>query len=160
MVCAPAEALAQLLWKGGSTKWSSFLARLRLFLASSDGGSLRVSYDINPLRVRRGLSTVVVMPVPPFVRLCLGVAFWRVLPTLLAAEGGDIEIAPDCSHRLIAAAVNEIGAEHPFAVTEEYVMAVPFIDTEVLVEAVGHGVPGHLPAHALLQARDVRLRGA
>ncbi len=37
-------------------------------------------------------------------------------------------------------------------------MAVPFIPPEVGVEAVGEGVPGHLPAHPRLQARDVGLR--
>ena len=33
-------------------------------------------------------------------------------------------------------------------------------DAEVRVEAVGDGVPRHLPAHPRLQARDVRLRRA
>jgi hypothetical protein len=39
-------------------------------------------------------------------------------------------------------------------------VAVPFIDAEVRVEAVGDGGPGHLPAHPRLQARDIRLRCA
>ena len=39
-------------------------------------------------------------------------------------------------------------------------MAVPLVHAEVGVEAVGDGVPGHLPAHPRLQARDVRLRRA
>ena len=63
-------------------------------------------------------------------------------------------------HRLVAAAVDEVGAEHALAVAEEHVVAVPFVDAEVGVEAVRHGVPGHLPAHPRLQARDVRLRRA
>ena len=46
------------------------------------------------------------------------------------------------------------------AVAEEDVVAVSFIDAEVLVEAVGDGVPGHFPAHPRLQARDVSLRRA
>ncbi len=62
-----------------------------------------------------------------------------------------------CPHRLVAAVVDEVCAEHPLAVAEEHVVAVPFIDAEVLVEAVGDGVPGHLPAHPFLPACDVRL---
>jgi len=50
--------------------------------------------------------------------------------------------------------------KHPVAVAEKHVVAVPFSDAEIHVEAVGHGVPGHLPAHPRLQARDVRLRRA
>jgi hypothetical protein len=50
--------------------------------------------------------------------------------------------------------------KHALAVAEEHVMAVPLIHAEVDVEAVGDGVPGHLPAHPRLQARDVRLRCA
>ena len=46
------------------------------------------------------------------------------------------------------------------AVAEERVVAVPLVHAEVGVEAVGDGVPGHLPAHPRLQARDVRLRRA
>jgi hypothetical protein len=53
-----------------------------------------------------------------------------------------------------AAAVDEVCAKHPLSV----VVAVPFIDAEVLVEAVSDGVPGHLPVHPLFQTRDVRLR--
>src|SRR5438105_2349716 len=56
--------------------------------------------------------------------------------------------------------LDDSGREHPLAVAEEHVVAVPFIDAEVRVEAVGDGVPGHLPAHPRLQARDVRLRRA
>src|SRR5262247_1669797 len=88
------------------------LARFRLFVAPSGGGSLRVGYDIGPLRVRRGLGVVVVVPVPPLVRRGLGVTLWRVLPSLLAAERRDIEVAPGTPHRLIAAVVDEACAEH------------------------------------------------
>ena len=54
-------------------KWSPFLARFLLFVAPSGGSSLRVGYDVDPLRVRRGFSVVVVVPVPPLVRRGLGV---------------------------------------------------------------------------------------
>jgi hypothetical protein len=39
-------------------------------------------------------------------------------------------------------------------------VAVPFVHAEVDVEAVGDGVPRHIPAHLRLQADDVRLRRA
>src|SRR5215475_7040752 len=134
------------------------LARFRLFVAPSQGGSLRVGYDVDPLRVRLGLRVVVVVPVPPLVRRGLGVTLWRVLPSLLTTERRDVEIAPGAPHRLVATAVDEVRAEYPLAVAEEHVVAVPFIDAEVRVEAGGDRVPGHLPAHPRLQARDVRLR--
>src|SRR5215510_6703484 len=88
------------------------LARFGLFVAPSGGGSIRVDYDIDPLRVRRWLGVVVVMPVPPLVRRGLGVTLWRVLPSLLTAQRRDIEVAPSTPHRLVAAVVNEICAEH------------------------------------------------
>src|SRR6266481_4118099 len=136
------------------------LARFRLSVAPSGGGSFRVGYDIDPLRVRRGLGLVVVVPVPPLVRLGLGVTVWRVLPGLLTAERRHIEVAPGGSHRFVAAAVDEVCEEHPLAVADECIVAVPLVDAEVHIEAVGDGVPGHLPAHPRLQARDVRLRRA
>jgi hypothetical protein len=138
----------------------SSLARFHLCVAPSGGGSLRVGYDIDPFRVRRGLGVVVVVPVPPLVRRGLGVTLWRVLPSLLTAEWCDVEIAPRRPHRLVAAAVDEVCAEHPVTVAEEHIVAVPFIDAEVLVEAVDHGVPGHLPAHPRFHASDVHLRRA
>src|SRR5438552_6893377 len=101
-------------------------ARFPLFVAPSDCGSLRVGYDIDPLRVRRGLGVVGVVPVPPLVWLGLRVALGRILPSFLTAERRDVEIAPDTPHRLVAAVVNEIGAEHLVAVSEEHVMPVPF----------------------------------
>src|SRR5262245_54919171 len=136
------------------------LVQFRLFVAPSGGGSLMVVYVIDPLRVRRGLGVVVVVPAPPLVRRGLGITLWRVFPCLLTAERRDVEVAPSGPHRLVAAAVDEVCAEHPLAVAEEYAVAVPFIDAEVRVEAVGDGVPRHLPAHPRLQARDVRLRRA
>src|SRR6202011_4604959 len=108
----------------------------------SGGGSFRVGCYIDPLRVRRGLGVVVVVPVPPLVRRGLGVTLRRVLPSLLTAERRDVEVAPGGPHRLVAAVVNEVGAEHPLAVADECIVAVPFIDAEVRVEAVGDGVPG------------------
>ena len=58
-------------------------ACFRLFVAPSDGGSLRVRQDIDPLRMRRGLGVIVVVPVPPLVRRGLRVTLRRVLPVLL-----------------------------------------------------------------------------
>src|SRR5579862_2927335 len=43
------------------------------FVAPSSSGSLRVGYNIHPLRVRRGLGIIVVVPVPPLVRRGLGI---------------------------------------------------------------------------------------
>src|SRR5258708_37955492 len=100
------------------------------------------------------------MPVPPLVRRGLGVTLWRVLPSLLTAERREVEVAPGGSHRLVAAAVDEVCAEHLVAVADECIVAVPLVYAKVHVEAVGHGVPRHLPAHSRLQARDVRLRCA
>src|SRR5580692_11800948 len=70
---------------------------------------------------------VLVVPVPPSVRLGLRVALGRVLPLLLAAERGDVEVAPGTSHRLVAPATDEVGAEHPVAVADERVRAVPLV---------------------------------
>src|SRR5262249_61978376 len=128
-----------------------------LFLAPSQGGSLRVGYDIYPLRVRRGLGVIIVVPVPPRVRRGLGVTLWRVLPSLLTAKRRDVEIAPNGPHRLVAAVVDEVCAEHSLTIAQEHVVPVPFIDAEVLVEAPGDGIPGHLPPHPRLQARSLPL---
>src|SRR2546423_183991 len=51
------------------------LVRFRLCLALS-GGFLRVVCYVDPLRVRRGLGLVVVVPVPPLVRWGLRVTLW------------------------------------------------------------------------------------
>src|SRR5260370_28336690 len=128
----------------------------RLCVALSEGGFSSVGH-LDPLRIRRGLGVVVVVPVPPLVCRGLGVTLWRVLPGLLTAERRHIEVAPGGSHRLVAAAVDEVCAEHPLAVADECIVAVPLVDAEVHIEAVGDGVPGHLPAHPRLQARAVRL---
>jgi hypothetical protein len=37
---------------------------------------------------------------------------------------------------------------------------MPLVHTEVFVEGVSDGVPGHLPIHTRFQALDVLLRGA
>src|SRR5262249_21771169 len=76
---------------------------------------------LHPLRVRRGLGAVVVVPVPPLVRRGLGVTLRRVFPSLLTAERRDIEVAPGGPHRLVAAVVDKVGAEHSLAVAEEHV---------------------------------------
>jgi hypothetical protein len=78
----------------------------------------------------------------------------------LATERGDVEIAPGASHRLIASAVDEIGAKYAIVDADEGVGAVPLVHTEVGVEVVRQRVPGdRLPAHPRLQTRDLRLRG-
>ena len=100
------------------------------------------------------------MPVPPFVRWGLGVVLGRVFPFLLASERGHVEVTPGAPQRLVAAVVDEVGAEHAAAFADERVRAVPFVHTEVGVELVGQGVPGHRPAHPRLDALDVRLRRA
>src|ERR1700677_3655653 len=91
-----------------------------------EGGFSSVGH-LDPLPVRRGLGVVVVVPVPPLVWRGLGVTVWRVLPSLLAAERRDVEVAPGGPHRLVAAAVDEVCAEDPLAVAAEHVVAVPFI---------------------------------
>src|SRR5262249_21177674 len=98
-----------------------------------------------------------VMPVPPFIWRSFGITFRRILPHFLAAERREIEITPDSPHRLIAAIVDEIGAENLVAVPDESVVAMPFVHSKIFVEAVGDGVPRHLPTHACLQTLDIPL---
>src|SRR3712207_3113397 len=62
-------------------------------------------------RSPRGL--VLVVEVPPLVRRRLRIALWRVLPLLLAPERRHVEIRPGAAHRLVAALVDEVGAEDP-----------------------------------------------
>src|SRR5438552_10288133 len=91
-----------------------------------------------------------VVPDPPLVRRSLGVALRRVLPFLLASQRSDVEVAPGAPHRLVAAVVDEISAEHIVAVADERVRPVPFVHAEVFVEVVRYGVPRHLPTHPRL----------
>src|SRR6202790_752074 len=121
-------------------------------------GGLSGVRDLDPFRVGRGLGDVTLVPVPPLVRSALGVALRRVLPRLLTPQRRHVEVAPGGAHRLVAAAVDEVGAEHALAVTDERVVAVPLIHPEVGVKAVGDGNPRDFPAHPRLQARDVGLR--
>src|SRR5262249_39452725 len=108
-----------------------------------------------------GRRRVFVVVAPPPVRSCLRVALRRVLPLLLATERGYIEVAPGGAQRLVAARVDEIGAEHLSAVADERIMSVPLVDPEVFVPIIGDRVPGNvLPSHPLLQALDLRLRSA
>src|SRR5215217_221719 len=68
---------------------------------------------------------------------------------------------PRVGVHLVAAAVDEVGAEDPAAVADEGVRAVPLVHAEVAVEAVGDRVPRDvLPSHAGLHALKVRLRRA
>src|SRR6202023_2814252 len=96
----------------------------------------------DPFRVGRGTGDVAVVPVPPFVGPGLRITLRRILPLLLTPERGDVEVAPDRAHRLVAAAVDEIGAIHALAVANKCVVAVPFVDPEVGVKTVGNGDPG------------------
>jgi hypothetical protein len=129
---------------------------VRLCVAFSEGGFSGVGH-LNPLRIRRGLGAVVVVPVPPLVWRRLRVALWRIFPFLLAPERGHVEVAPSAPHRLIAAAIDKVGAEHLVAVADECIVAVPLVHAEVGVEAICDGVPRHLPTHSRLQALDVLL---
>src|SRR6266852_3275254 len=132
------------------------LARFRLCVALSEGGFSSVGH-LDPLRVRRGLGVVVVVPVPPLVWRSLWIALRGVLPLLLASERRYIKITPGAPHRLVGAIVDEVGAEHLVAVADECIVAVPLVHAEVGVEGVCDGVPRHLPAHSCLQALDVLL---
>src|SRR6266542_6820323 len=85
------------------------------------------------------ISVWFVVPDPPLVRRGLGVALRRVLPLLLAPERSHVEVAPGAPHRLVAAAVDEVGAEHAVTVADERVRAVPLVHAEVGVEAVRQG---------------------
>src|SRR4030095_14204421 len=100
------------------------LPRFRLCVALSEGGFSSVGH-LDPLRVRRGLGVVVVVPVPPLVRRGAGITLWRVLPLLLAPERSDVEIVPGAPHLLVAAVVDEVGAEHVIALAGERGRAVP-----------------------------------
>src|SRR5215472_7474962 len=101
-----------------------------------------------------------VVPPPPGVRWVLRIALGRVLPLLLPPEHGHVQVAPGAAECLVAAVVEEVGAEHLVAVAEERIRAVPLVHAEVGVEVVGHRVPGMRPAHPRLQAGDVGLRRA
>src|SRR5260370_8157168 len=81
-------------WRSGRPS----LARFRLCVAPSGGGSFRVGYYIDPLRVRRGLGVVVVVPVPPFVRRGLGVTLSRVLPSPPTPHPPRAPITPATAH--------------------------------------------------------------
>src|SRR5262245_25783729 len=105
---------------------------------------------------RRGVA-ICVMPVPPLVWRRLRVALRRVFPLLLAPERRHVEVAPGAPHRLIAAAIDKVGAENLVGVADECIVAVPFVHAEVGVEAIRDGVPRHLPTHSCLQALDVLL---
>src|SRR5690349_16848146 len=131
---------------------SSLLSGLRISATLSEGGFSSVGY-LDPLRIRRVLCVIVVVPVPPFVRRSLRVTRRRILPNLLTTERREIEVTPDGPHRFVAAIIDEVGAEHLIViVADEHVVAVPLVYAEVGVEAVCDGVPRHLPLHSCLQA--------
>ena len=60
----------------------------------------------------------------------------QIFPILLAAEWRDVEIAPHRPERLVAAPVDEIGAEDALAVPNEEVVAVIVGDAEIRIETV------------------------
>src|SRR2546429_4511606 len=99
-------------------------------------GGLSCVRHRDPLRVGRGAGDVTVVPVPPLVRPGLRVTFRRVFPLLLTPECGYVQVAPDGAHRLVAAAVDHVGAEDALALADERVVAVPFIHPEVGVKTV------------------------
>src|SRR5207248_2550467 len=86
------------------------------------------------------------------------VALRRVLPLLLASERSDVEVVPSAPHLLVAAVVDEVGAENTVTIADECVRAVPLVHAEVGVETILDGVPRHLPVHPRFHAFDVRLR--
>jgi hypothetical protein len=51
------------------------------------------------------------------------------------AERRDVEVTPGGPYRIVATAVNEVRAEQLVAVAEEHVVAVPFVDAKVRIEA-------------------------
>src|SRR6202043_2485369 len=153
--CAQGICLAPLA-PAALAAWA--MSRLTGLAVAFPKGGLSGVRHLDPLRVGRDVGDVTLVPIPPLVRSALGVALRRILPTLLTPERGHVEIAPGGPHRLVAAAVDEVGAEHALAVADERVVAVPFIHPEIDVEAVGDSVPGDFPTHPRLQARDVGLR--
>jgi hypothetical protein len=54
---------------------------------------------------------------------------------LAMAERRDVEVTPGGPYRIVATAVNEVRAEQLVAVAEEHVVAVPFVDAKVRIEA-------------------------
>src|ERR671925_2256703 len=116
------------------------------------------SVVLSVISLSRGVPVRVVI-VPPLVRRGLGVALRRVLPLLLAAERRYVEVGPGGSHGLVAAGVDEVGAEDAVAFADERVGAVPLADAEVLVEVVRDRVPGdQRPGHPRLPVLDVLLQ--
>src|SRR5581483_4891951 len=112
---------------------------------------------LGPALGRLGL-VVLVVPPPPGVGVGLGVTGRRVLPRLLAPEGGHVEVVPGVLEHLVAPVVDEVRPEDAFAVADEGVRAVPLPDVEVRVEVVGDRVPRHLPVHPGLEPLDLGLR--
>jgi len=77
-VAAPPEtirACACAEWFADNEVISSPVTR-HFFHRTFSGGFLRIIYNVEPLRVRRSLGVIVVVPVPPLVRLGLWVTFW------------------------------------------------------------------------------------
>jgi hypothetical protein len=71
----------------------------------------------------------------------------------LAAERGHVEVVPGAPHLLVAAGIDEVGAEDPVALADECVGAVPLVDVEVLVEVVGDRIP-RVPQFVVTRPRE------
>src|SRR5918995_779848 len=126
--------------RGGRSRCTAGRAGLELVAQTQRG--------LGPLLPRAGLRAEFVVQPPPPIRRGLRIALGRVLPLLLAAKRGDIQVVPRAPHLLIAATRDEVGAEDAIAacarmgIANEGARAVPLVDAEVGVEVVGDRVPG------------------
>src|SRR5690606_34757390 len=98
-----------------------------------------------------------VVPVPPLIGRRLWIAFRRVFPVFLPTQWGNVQVIPGAAHLFIAAIIEKIGSEYLAAISIKDISAVPFIHTEISIEAVCDGEPWDIPAHACFQADNVGL---
>src|SRR3979490_1682451 len=109
------------------------LARRPKCLAAAVGRSGRRGLLAEP-PLRRSYR-VIVVPAPPLKRRALRVALRRVFPLLLTPKRGHVEVTPRGHERLVAAVVDEVGAENPVASrighADERGRAMPLVDAEV-----------------------------
>src|SRR2546430_4149491 len=130
---------------------SNSLGRRRVAALRVGAGGAEL-HQVGSIFIRRAWFVVLD---PPLVGRSLRVVLRRVLPLLLAPERSDVEVVPGIPHLLVAAVVDEVGAEYAVAVAYERVRSVPLVHAEVFVEVVRYGVPRHLPAHPRLHALNV-----
>src|SRR6476661_5818413 len=90
-----------------NTAWAGarYVRSIRSVRLSVMGGTVRRTRSAGPAS---GGVAVRVVVVPPLVGRRLRVAVGRVLPRLLAAERGQVEVAPRAAHGLVSAAVDEV----------------------------------------------------